>query len=189
MVAWLWIELSTKHIAYVINSQLTFCFIIQGLLKVYTDAIRVDTEYKTVFANNATTAAEVVDKILSKFRIGYKDPRLYYLTMEIRTKTDCKPYDWMLSIDLFLRLYPTVICNSVKEVGTVLVLDPTSRPLALQNCHPIGMSRFSIKISPGYPVRIYDYCVSPQVHTYGTQFTWIKRQLSGRDLYLIKIQQ
>ncbi len=61
----------------------------QTVLKVYTEAVRVEAEYKTVFVGRATTAQEVVEKVLSKFRIGYKDHRLFYLVMDIRTKTDC----------------------------------------------------------------------------------------------------
>ncbi len=60
----------------------------QGTLRVYTQAIRQDTDYKTVFVSTATTAADLIRMVLSKFRLGYKDPKLYYLTMEIHTKRE-----------------------------------------------------------------------------------------------------
>lgn len=56
---------------------------------------------------------------------------------------------------------------------TVLVLDEESRPLELQNCHPNGKSRFVLRMTPGVPVRIYDYCVCPQV----CRKLWSNRQL------------
>lgn len=60
----------------------------------------------------------------------HRDPRLFYLTMEVTVR---RP-----------------------NVRTVLPLDEDARPAVLQSCHPRGDSRFSLQTRRGGLVKIYD---------------------------------
>uniref|UniRef100_A0A915B488 Ras-associating domain-containing protein n=1 Tax=Parascaris univalens TaxID=6257 RepID=A0A915B488_PARUN len=110
-----------------------------GVLKVYTGCVNEDTEYKTLRISTSHTAKNVIDTIIGKFRISYRDPNLFEIVMEVRTRIrDC-------------------------EVKNLLLLSPDSRPLELQRCHPADMSRFFLVVSRnGILVRIYDYLINPQ---------------------------
>ncbi|XP_048484799.1 uncharacterized protein LOC105391035 [Plutella xylostella] len=99
-------------------------------IKVYARCLRPDIEYKTLSVTWGTRAREVVGTLLGKFRMRHRDPRLFYLSMEV----------------------------SVRAAGlrTALVLDDDARPAALQACHPKGYSKFSLQMRPGGLVKIYD---------------------------------
>lgn len=64
-----------------------------------------------------------------------KDPRLFYLTMEV----------------------------TVRKVGvkTVLALDDEARPAILQACHPKGDSRFCLQTKPGGLIRVHTSTLEP----------------------------
>uniref|UniRef100_A0A0N5ARR9 Ras-associating domain-containing protein n=1 Tax=Syphacia muris TaxID=451379 RepID=A0A0N5ARR9_9BILA len=110
-----------------------------GTLKVYTGNINPDTDYKTLKISTSHTAKNVIDTILGKFRISCRDPNLFEIFMEVRTKINGD------------------------EVKSLLLLNQDARPLELQRCHPAQMSRFFLSMSEnGVLVRIYDYLISPQ---------------------------
>ncbi|KAG6441120.1 uncharacterized protein LOC115443280 isoform X1 [Manduca sexta] len=99
-------------------------------IKVYARRLRPDIEYKTLSVTWGTTAREVVATLLGKFRMRHRDPRLFYLSMEVRVRA--------------------------AGLRTTLVLDDDARPAALQACHPKGYSKFSLQMRPGGLVKIYD---------------------------------
>lgn len=104
-------------------------------IKVYARCLRPDIEYKTLSISFQTTSREVVSSLLGKYRMRHRDPKLFYLTMEV----------------------------TVRKAGmrTVLVLDEEARPAALQSCHPRGDSRFSLQMRRGGLVKIYDSVLMP----------------------------
>ncbi|OAD61132.1 hypothetical protein WN48_01200 [Eufriesea mexicana] len=91
--------------------------IAQTTIKVYANCLRADIEYKTLCITYETTCREIVQNLLNKYRMRLRDPRLFYLTMEVTVR---RP-----------------------NVRTVLPLDEDSRPAVLQSCHPRGDSRGS----------------------------------------------
>ncbi|XP_015610475.1 uncharacterized protein LOC107275149 [Cephus cinctus] len=102
----------------------------QTTIKVYANCLRPDIEYKTLSITYETTCREVVQNLLNKYRMRHRDPRLFYLTMEVTVRR--------------------------ANVRTVLPLDEDARPAVLQSCHPRGDSRFSLQTRPGGLVKIYD---------------------------------
>lgn len=91
-------------------------FLFQTTIKVYARCLRPDIEYKTLSINYQTTCREVVGTLLGKYRMKHRDPRLFYLSMEV----------------------------TVRKAGvrTQLALDEEARPAVLQSCHPRGESRY-----------------------------------------------
>lgn len=59
----------------------------------HTGNVRTETDYKTLLVNTHATAEEVVNTLLSKFRLTTRDPKLFRLTMEIKTKREGKRDD------------------------------------------------------------------------------------------------
>ncbi|XP_031827724.1 RA domain-containing protein rau [Nomia melanderi] len=102
----------------------------QTTIKVYANCLRPDIEYKTLSITYETTSREVVQNLLNKYRMRHRDPRLFYLTMEVTVR---RP-----------------------NMKTVLALDEDAKPAALQSCHPRGDSRFSLQTRRGGLVKIYD---------------------------------
>uniref|UniRef100_A0A915PWQ1 Ras-associating domain-containing protein n=1 Tax=Setaria digitata TaxID=48799 RepID=A0A915PWQ1_9BILA len=116
-----------------------------GTLRIYTSDIKKDTDYKTLKISTNHTVKNIVDTILTKFRIC-KDPNLFEIVMEVWTR------------------------YNGEQVKTPLLLPQEARPLELQRCHPVHMSRFLITMSTnGVLVRIYDYLLSPE-NTYKSLF-------------------
>ncbi|VDK61951.1 unnamed protein product [Onchocerca ochengi] len=116
-----------------------------GTLRIYTGDIKEDTDYKTLKISTNHTVKNIVETILAKFRL-FKDPNLFEIIMEVLTR-----------------------CNG-EQVKTPLLLPQEARPLELQRCHPMHMSRFLITMSTnGVLVRIYDYLLSPK-STYKSMF-------------------
>ncbi|XP_032529636.2 uncharacterized protein LOC116779454 isoform X2 [Danaus plexippus] len=103
---------------------------IHTTIKVYARCLRPDIEYKTLSVTWGTRAKEVVATLLGKFRMRHRDPRLFYLSMEVRVRA--------------------------AGLRTTLLLDDDARPAALQACHPKGYSKFSLQMRPGGLVKIYD---------------------------------
>ncbi|MFH4981747.1 hypothetical protein AB6A40_008456 [Gnathostoma spinigerum] len=109
-----------------------------GILKVYTGDVKADTDYKCLRISTSHTAKNVIDMLLSKFRVNSRDHNLFELYMEVRTMINGK------------------------LIKSLLLLTDDSRPLELQRCHPMHMSRFILTISSnGVLVRIHDFPISP----------------------------
>nr|XP_027233427.1 uncharacterized protein LOC113824839 [Penaeus vannamei] len=101
-------------------------------VRVWVRCLMQEMEYKTVCISYTTTCRDLVQSILSKFRMKHRDPNLFFLTMEV----------------------------TVRKTGgvmrTSLTLEDDSRPAELQSCHPRGDSKFALKMRPGGLVRVYD---------------------------------
>ncbi|KAK2721964.1 uncharacterized protein LOC136034849 isoform X2 [Artemia franciscana] len=106
------------------------------IVRVHARCLRPDIEYKTVSITHQTTCREVVQLLLNKVRMRHRDPKLFYLTMEVGVKKTGVP------------------------VRTLLVLDDESRPAVLQSCHPRGNSRFALQMRRGGLVRVHDGALS-----------------------------
>lgn len=65
----------------------------------------------------------------------HRDPRLFYLSMEVTVRR--------------------------AGVRTVLALDDDARPAILQACHPKGDSRFCLQMKPGGLVRVHTSALQP----------------------------
>ncbi|XP_044579662.1 putative uncharacterized protein DDB_G0277255 isoform X1 [Cotesia glomerata] len=102
----------------------------QTTIKVYANCLRPDIEYKTLSITYETTCHQVVQNLLNKYRMRHRDPRLFYMTMEVTVRR--------------------------ANVRTILPLDEDARPAVLQSCHPRGDSRFSLQTRRGGLVKIYD---------------------------------
>lgn len=99
-------------------------------IKVYAKCLRQDIEYKTLSITFQTTCKEVVSTLLGKYKMKHRDPKLFYLSMEV----------------------------TVRKAGvrTHLALDEEARPAVLQSCHPRGDSKFSLQTRRGGLVKVYD---------------------------------
>uniref|UniRef100_A0A915CUW4 Ras-associating domain-containing protein n=1 Tax=Ditylenchus dipsaci TaxID=166011 RepID=A0A915CUW4_9BILA len=114
-------------------------FQIKGYLRVFTFGVKSDTDYKTLKITSRTKSRDVVEMILNKFRLNFRDVNLFQLWMEVRTR------------------------HNGEEVKSILELDKDSRPLELQRCHPAEMSRFILSmVSNAILARIYDSDICPQ---------------------------
>ncbi|KAF2881886.1 hypothetical protein ILUMI_24291 [Ignelater luminosus] len=102
----------------------------QTTIKVYARCLRPDIEYKTLSITFQTTCREVVATLLGKYKMKHRDPKLFYLSMEV----------------------------TVRKAGvrTHLALDDEARPAVLQSCHPRGDSKFSLQTRRGGLVKVYD---------------------------------
>uniref|UniRef100_A0A336M7Z2 CSON011803 protein n=1 Tax=Culicoides sonorensis TaxID=179676 RepID=A0A336M7Z2_CULSO len=107
----------------------------QTTLKIYTACLRQDIEYKTLGVSWDTTSREVVQQVLRRCKMKHRDPRLFYLSMEITVRRPA--------------------------VKTLLILDDNARPALLQACHPKGDSRFCLKMKPGGLIRVHTSVLQP----------------------------
>lgn len=107
----------------------------QTTIKIYTACLKVDIEYKTLGITWDTTSREVIASVLRRCKQRHRDPRLFYLSMEV----------------------------TVRRAGirTVLMLDDETRPAVLQTCHPKGDSRFCLQLKPGGLVRVHTSALQP----------------------------
>jgi hypothetical protein len=55
-------------------------------IKVYASCLRSDIEYKTLSVTFKTTSKELIWLLLSKYKMRHRDPKLFYLTMDINIK-------------------------------------------------------------------------------------------------------
>lgn len=97
-------------------------------IKIYAKCLRADIEYKTLSISRNTTSAEVIWMLLSKFKMRHRDPKLFYLTMDI----------------------------GVAALSRTLSLEDDSRPAELKSCHPWGECKFTLQMKRGGLVRIHD---------------------------------
>jgi hypothetical protein len=104
-----------------------------GHLRIFTGNIKAECDFKTLKVSTQTTVQQIIEMLLSKFRLTCRDSNLFQLWMEVSTRAGSE------------------------EVKTLLELDLTSRPLELQRCHPPSQSRFILhQGSNGILVRIHD---------------------------------
>ena len=101
-------------------------------IKVYAKCLGKDIEYKTVVVGEIMTSRELVWLLLTKCRMKQKDPKLFYLTMDVTVKKTGIP------------------------LKRTLVLDDDSRPAQLRSCNPWGECKFSLQMKKGGLVRVYD---------------------------------
>lgn len=106
-------------------------------VKIYCRCLRPDIEYKTLVINYQTTCKELIILLLNKAKMKHRDPKLFYLTMEVGVRKSGAP------------------------VRSLLVLDDDSCPAELQLCYPRGGSRFSIGMRSGGLVRVHDSVLMP----------------------------
>uniref|UniRef100_A0A1B0DLR9 Ras-associating domain-containing protein n=2 Tax=Phlebotomus papatasi TaxID=29031 RepID=A0A1B0DLR9_PHLPP len=104
-------------------------------IKIFTTCLKIDIEYKTLGIQWDTTSREIVSQVLRRCKIRHKDPRLFYLSMEVTVRR--------------------------AGVKTLLVLDDEARPAILQACHPKGDSRFCLQLKAGGLVRVHTSALQP----------------------------
>ena len=107
-------------------------------IKIYSRCLSSDIEYKTLSVDYQTTSKEVIWMLLSKFKMRHRDPKLFYLTMDINIKRTGIPLRRTLS------------------------LDDDSRPAELKSCHPWGECRFTLQMRKGGLVRIHASVLMPE---------------------------
>uniref|UniRef100_A0A6B2EAM0 Ras-associating domain-containing protein n=1 Tax=Phlebotomus kandelakii TaxID=1109342 RepID=A0A6B2EAM0_9DIPT len=107
----------------------------QTTIKIFTTCLKIDIEYKTLGIQWDTTSREMVQQVLRRCKIRHKDPRLFYLSMEVTVRR--------------------------AGVKTLLVLDDEARPAILQACHPKGDSRFCLQLKAGGLVRVHTSALQP----------------------------
>ncbi|CAO1333819.1 unnamed protein product [Diamesa serratosioi] len=107
----------------------------QTTLKIYTACLRLDIEYKTLGVPWDTTARHIVSQLLRRCKMRHRDPRLFYLSMEVRIRR--------------------------ASARTMLALDENARPAMLQACHPTGESRFHLQMKTGGLIRVHTSALQP----------------------------
>lgn len=107
----------------------------QTTIKIYTACLRQDIEYKTLGISYDATSKSVVQQLLRRCKMRHRDPRLFYLTMEVTVR---RP-----------------------GVKSLLELDDEARPALLQACHPKGDSRFCLQQKPGGLIRVHTSALQP----------------------------
>ncbi|XP_050741274.1 uncharacterized protein LOC108034258 isoform X1 [Drosophila biarmipes] len=107
----------------------------QTTIKVYTNCLKIDIEYKTLGIQWDTTSKEVIGQLLRRLKMRHRDPKLFYLSMEVAVRR--------------------------AGVKTLLVLDDDTRPAIMQACHPKGESRFCLQLKPGGLIRVHTSALQP----------------------------
>jgi len=103
-------------------------------IKVFASCLRPDIEYKTLSIGHATTAKTVIWQLLSKYKMKHRDPKLFYLSLEVQVQ---KPGRDGLT-------------------KKTLVLEDDAKPAELKLCNPWGECRFTLQARKGGLVRIHD---------------------------------
>lgn len=98
-------------------------YFLKGTLKIYTGKINADTDYKTLKISTSHTAKNVIDTILGKFRTSCRDPNLFEIFMEVRTKINgdevsCRFKPVFVFFDYFIC---KTFCNFLKLVHQITV--------------------------------------------------------------------
>lgn len=101
-------------------------------IKVYASCLRSDIEYKTLSITYKTTSKELIWMLLSKYKMKHRDPKLFFLTMDINIRRTGIP------------------------LRRTLALDDESRPAELKSCHPWGECKFTLQMRKGGIVKIHD---------------------------------
>ena len=112
-------------------------------IKIYAKCLRTDIEYKTLSISRHTTSTEVIWMLLSKFKMRHRDPKLFYLTMDIGIISHgCSSTGSRVGMD--------------DSFTRTLVLEDDAYPAELKSCHPWGECRFTLQTRKGGLVRIHD---------------------------------
>jgi len=101
-------------------------------IKVFASCLRPDIEYKTLSVRHNTRSRDLIWQLLSKYKMKHRDPKLFYLTMDI------------------------VISRAGSPVSRTLVLDEDARPAELTLCNPWGECKFTLQMKKGGLVRVHD---------------------------------
>lgn len=107
-------------------------------IKIFAKCLRSDIEYKTISVSSRATCKEVVNLLLSKYRMRHRDPNLFYLTMEVTVRR------W-----------------SGMPLRSLLVLEDGARPAQLALCRPPGDSRFALQMRRGGVIKVHDTVLMP----------------------------
>ena len=102
-------------------------------IRVYTSGLHPHLTYKTVRISQQTTSKEVIMGLLNRFRMKHRDPKLFYLTMEVNVNQSCD----------------------------TISLGDNSLLSELISCNPWADCRFLLCSQTGGLVRIYDHLVRP----------------------------
>ncbi len=120
---------SAKHLSESCHSLPNFSNI--TAIKVYAQCLRPHLSYKTVIITRHTTSRQVVLGLLSRFRMKHRDPKLFYLTMEVN------------------------IGNAGAATRTI-ALEDSSCLADLIACNPWGACRFRLQARQGGLIKVYD---------------------------------
>merc|ERR550532_3899572 len=85
-----------------------------------------------VMVGENMSSRELVWLLLSKYRMRHRDPKLFYLTMDVTVKKTGIP------------------------IKRTMVLEDDARPAKLRSCNPWGETKFSLQMRKGGLVRVYD---------------------------------
>lgn len=104
---------------------------VKTTIKVYANNMRSDVEYKTISVTFQTTGKEIIELLMKKLKIKNRDPRLYYISMDVVIRR-------------------SGVCTSIP-------LEDWECPAMLQSSYPRGeQARFTIRKKQGSLVKIYD---------------------------------
>ena len=107
-------------------------------IKVYAKCLGPDIEYKTVSVSPGVSSRQLVCLLLSKYRMKHRDPKLFYLTMDVTIRRTGIP------------------------IKRTMVLEDDARPAQLRSCNPWGECRFSLQMKKGGLVRIHNSVLMEQ---------------------------
>ena len=123
-------------------------------LKVYAKCLAPDIEYKTVIVTRQMSSRELILVLLSKCRMKHRDPKLFYLTMDVTVKKTGK--------FIFTEKYLSPCHHALQglspgiPIKRTMVLEDEARPAQLRSCNPWGECKFSLQMRKGGLVRVYD---------------------------------
>ena len=95
--------------------------------------ISAEVEYVTINILDKTTARDVIDCILDKYRFEGKDDKLFYLTLQL---TDTNPFQEGLT-------------------KKTLILDARTKVMEYLNCEKYFDTKFYLRMKPGTSTVIY----------------------------------
>ena len=101
---------------------------LNNTIRVYANCLRPHLAYKTIMISVDTTSRDVITGLLARFRMRHRDPKLYYLTIEVTVNSSLQ----------------------------TITLDDSSRPAELISCNPWGGGKFILRSKSGGMVKIYD---------------------------------
>lgn len=129
-------------------------------MKVHTCGIKADTDYKTIKITSHTSSLTVIELVLSKFRLTYRDPNLFRLCMEIKTRHKGELVKTILELGKFYSHFK--LSYNKRDLFKCGRLDDSARPLEMQRCHPQNMARFfMLMVNDCILTRIDDSTICP----------------------------
>jgi hypothetical protein len=106
---------------------------VTNTIRSYATCLRPHLTYKTVMITQHTTSKQVILGLLSRFRMTHRDPKLFYLTMEV----------------------------TINQTFQTITLEDNSRPAEIISCNPWGGCKFILRSKTGGLVKIYDHHIRP----------------------------